>query len=706
MQNPTVEEINAAISLIQSESYDKAELYLIELVHKYPEDSFSWKGISVVLFNQGKYFEALKSMQEVIRITPEDAEAQCNLGALLSELGRKDEALSYIRRAVELKPTHAQGHFNLGNNLKDLRYYHQAEQSYRTAIALSPDFSEALCNMGVLLRILLKQDQSEIFLKRALTITPFSPEANFNLGNIFHDQGNYDSAIDCYNEAIRSSGGIYPEAFCNIGISYRDSGQYINAELNIRKSLEQNPKNAEVHSNLGVILNELGRFIESEISFRDAIRLLPDSPSIRSNLLFMLSTSSNDENKVYLDEAMQYGKLVTSIASQQFNHAKPNAYPSRLRVGFLTGDFRNHPVGYFMESIAQSISPDRIEMVAFTTNLIIDDLSERLIPFFSKWQPIYGLDDFTAAKLINGMVDILVDLSGHTEYNRLPVFSYRPAPVQISWLGYWASTGVAEIDYILGDPITTPPGQDENYCEKVWRLPSTRFCYTPPKNTIGIGSPPVIQNGYVTFGSFNKYNKLTDSVISVWSKILQSVPNSRIYLKAKQFSDLSIRLETNARFNRCGVESERITYEGDTPRECYLEAFNQVDIALDPFPFPGGTTSADALWMGVPVLTLKGKSLLSRQGEGLVTCSGLVDWIANNEDDYIQKGVFYATNHDQLINLKLNLRQNVIKSKLFDSRHFAKEFEDACWSIWSSYCNQMGVDAKFIPRLDFSHMKG
>ena len=666
---------------------------------------FAWKGLSVVLYQQGKIFEALRPMQEVVRLSPEDAEAHSNLGSLFNHIGNKQEAETFLRRAVELRPDFAEGHFNLGNVLKDLGRPHEAEQCYREALHIKPDFVDALCNLGVVLKMTLQPVEAEPFLRSALDLSPGFAEAHFNLGNVLHDQGRLEEAVVSFREAVRLKRDDYPEALSNLGVSLRVLGHYQDAEESLRESLRLMPGNAEVRSNLGVILNELGRSDESESYFREAIRSIPGSTAIRSNLLFLLSASQHHAPDSYLDEARQFGQIVTQMAKRRFDHDAPNPAPGRLRVGFVSGDLRNHPVGFFIEGLANAIDPTRIELLAFPTNLLLDELSERLIPVFTKWQPIFGLEDEVAAKLIHGAgVDILIDLSGHTEHNRLPVFAYKSAPVQISWLGFWASTGVEEMDYLLGDPVVTPPADESCFVEHIWRLPETRFCYTPPSTEVTVREAPVSRHGHVTFGSFNKLNKLTDRVMSVWARILEQVPDARLFLKAKQLDDADVRKGVEARFQHFGIAPERLILRGVTSRFEYLADFNQIDIALDPFPFPGGTTSADALWMGVPVLTLQGDSLISRQGEGIVRSANLSDWIATDEDDYVHKAVNFAQDHQALIQVKQSLRERVMTSPLFDTQRFARNFENAMGSIWGDYCRKAGLVASDAPKLDFSKL--
>ena len=357
--------------------------------------------------------------------------------------------------------------------------------------------------------------------------------------------------------------------------------------------------------------------------------------------------------------------------------------PKRLRVGFVSGDLRNHPIGFFLESILSCIDPTKIELIAYPTTPKTDGLSDRIKPFFSIWKPIYGQSDEAVANLIYADgIHVLLDLSGHTAHNRLSMFGWKPSPVQVSWLGYFATTGLNEMDYLLGDPYVTPPENDGHFTEKVWRMPETFECLTPPDVDIEVAAPPALNRGYITFGCFNKLSKMNDKVVTLWAKVLEAVPNSRLFLKNMSLQKQSICERVIQRFAAQGINRERITLEKHERREKYFAAYNRVDIALDPFPFAGATTSFDSLWMGVPVLTLAGDHFVSRMGVRTLMNAGLPDWIVDDEEEYVTKSVVFASNLDKLAMLRAGLRAQVLASPLFDARRFARNFEDSLWEMW------------------------
>jgi predicted O-linked N-acetylglucosamine transferase (SPINDLY family) len=363
----------------------------------------------------------------------------------------------------------------------------------------------------------------------------------------------------------------------------------------------------------------------------------------------------------------------------------------RLRVGLLSGDLRSHPVGFFVESILAALAANasgQLQLMVYSTNFLTDGVTERIKATCHGWRCVAGLTDRSLAQLIrDDGIDILIDLSGHTAYNRLPMFAWKPAPVQVSWLGYFATTGVAAMDYLIADPWTLPQSEESNFTEKIWRMPETRLCFTAPDVDTQVAASPALANGYITFGCFNNLAKMNDAVVALWARILVAMPDSRLLLKAKQLGEASVRARTFERFAAQGIAADRLVPDSYSAREHYLKAYRQIDIALDPFPFTGGTTTAEALWMGVPVLSLTGESFIARQGIGLLMNAGLPDWIAADADDYVARAVRHASDVQRLATLRSGLRQQVLHSPIFDAPRFARHFEAALRGMWTHWCD-------------------
>lgn len=418
---------------------------------------------------------------------------------------------------------------------------------------------------------------------------------------------------------------------------------------------------------------------------RKAIDLTPDLAEAHSNLLFTLNYTAALEPAQAWAEARQFGRMVAGRVSSPFKSWTCAIPPERLRVGLVSGDLCRHPVGYFLEAVLGRIDPRRLELVAYPTVNNDDELSARLRRHLAVWAPLVGLGDEAAARRIHGDgIHVLVDLSGHTAHNRLPLFAWRPAPVQATWLGYFATTGVAEIDYILADPHVAPPEEDGDFTEAVWRLPESYLCFTPPDLAIDVAPSPAQASGTITFGCFNNLSKINDRVVALWARSLTAVPGSLLFLKTKQLSDRAIREDLQRRFAAHDIAGERLILEGSSPRAELLQSYHRVDIALDPFPYPGGTTSVEALWMGVPVLTRRGDRFLGHLGESITRNAGLADWIADDDDDFVIKAAAHASDVSRLSRLRAGLRHQVLASPLFDAERFAHHFEAAMWGMWQA----------------------
>jgi predicted O-linked N-acetylglucosamine transferase (SPINDLY family) len=297
-------------------------------------------------------------------------------------------------------------------------------------------------------------------------------------------------------------------------------------------------------------------------------------------------------------------------------------------------------------------------------------------------------DESLARRIFDDGIDVLIDLAGHTDMNRLPMFAWKPAPIQMSWLGYFATTGLEAMDCFIADPRTAPKAVEAHFTEQILRLPETYLCFTPPSEEIPIVTLPALDNGYITFGCFNSLSKMNDDVVAVWARVLNEVPASRLFLKTTQLNEITVQQRVLERFAVRGISAERLMLEGGAPRTEFLTAYQRVDIALDPFPYPGGTTSVEALWMAVPVLSLAGERFLSHLGESILHNAGLHDWIAMDADDYVARAVLHASDLQRLVHLRKSLRPQLMASPLFDASRFAQHFERALRDSWVHWCSQ------------------
>jgi protein O-GlcNAc transferase len=567
--------------------------------------------------------------------------------------------------------------------------YAELENRMRILIEKYPNTGFAWKVLGVCLHLQGKDALQA--LQKSTELMPDDAAAHNNLGNALKDLGRLDDAVASYRRALE----IDPdnaEAHSNLGNSLKECGKLDEAVASYRRALQIKPDYAEACHNMGNILKDICRLDDAVASYRRALQIKPDLVEAQSNLLFTLNYLADQPSAMLLDEARRCGDLVGRKASPYGTWLNAPDPDRSLRVGLVSGDFGYHPVGYFLDSILSALASQastRLELIAYSNDARTDALTERIKACCRSWHSAVGLSDAQLAQLIrDDGIDILIDLSGHTEHNRLPMFAWKPAPVQASWLGYFATTGVAAMDYLIADPWTLPESEEAHFTEKIQRLPETYLCFTPPDMDIAVSPLPALINGHITFGCFNTLSKMNDTVVALWARVLHAVPQSRLFLKAKHLDSPSVQQSVLERFSSHGITADRLMLEGAAPRAELLEAYRRVDIALDPFPYPGGTTSIEALWMGVPVLTLMGDRFLSHIGESILQNAGLPEWVAADADGYVARAVSHASDLPRLETLRTGLRQQVLASPLFDAPRFARHFEAALREMWTQWCDR------------------
>jgi predicted O-linked N-acetylglucosamine transferase (SPINDLY family) len=604
----------------------------------------------------GHLQQAEALFRQILSAEPNHPQALHFLGMLAQRVGKNEIAAELIRKALRFSPNYIEACFHLGVVLQNLGRMEEAVAAYQRLLNMRPDYLEALTNLGNALLALGRLDEAVASFRQVLTFKPDFAEAHNNLGMSLKAQGKLDEAVDSF-----------------------------------RLAMSLKPDFAVAHSNLGSALKDQGNLNEAIASFRQALTLKPNFAAAHSNLLLCLNYLPGQNDSLYFDEACRYGREITSNVRLPFSDWSCSARPDRILVGMVSGDLGCHPVGFFLENLLENLDPAKIELVAYPTLREEDELTARIRSRFVGWKPLTGMRNEAAAGLIHADgVHILLDLSGHTSYNRLPVFAWKPAPVQATWLGYFASTGMSEMDYLIAAPVSVPKSHPDHFTEKIWYLPDTRFCFSPPVIGDELSSAPLpaLRNGFITFGCFQNVAKINDAVLAAWGKILQQLPHSRLRLQNYLLIYPTIREQLRERLARNGIAPERVTLEKSVPRSDYLAAHSLVDIILDTFPFPGGTTTCEALWMGVPTVTITGNTMLARQGASLLACAGLVDWIATDAEDYVAKAVAYSTDLGKLAALRAVLRRQVLASPLFDGARFARNFEEAMWGMWRCFLSE------------------
>ncbi len=637
--------------------------------------------------NEGRLREAERCYNKVIRIDPKQPLALHMLGVIALQVNKNDVAVALIKKALAIKPDFADAYSNLGVAHKRLGNLDAAAASYRKAIGIKPDYSEAHSNLGNALSDFGKMDEAVASYRRALSLKTDNVDALSNLGVALEMLGKHDEAIASLRKAIAIKPD-YAEAHSNLGVALIGRGRFDEAVVSCEAAIAINPDYAPAYIDLGNALLAVRKLDDAVVSIRKAIAIKPDCVKAHNNLLMADQYRFCNQSETF-EDACRYGEIVAHIARPISNHSNPLVPERRLRVGMISGDFHQHPVGYFLNGVFSRINVKNIELYAYTTHPLEDELTVKIKSNVSKWRQVMGVSDQQLAKDINADgIDILVDLSGHSAGTRLPLFAWKPAPIQVTWIGSNVTTGIKEMDYILCDQWTLPQEEESYFVEKPWHLANTWLCFTPPEIDIEGGPLPVLGNGYMTFGCFNNLAKINDRVVIAWSEVLQAIPNSKLFLKTKQLNAMSVRENILLSFGKNGISRERILLEGHSPRAELLASYQNIDVALDPFPFPGGISSMESLWMGVPVLSVKGERFVSHVAESTLRNVGLSNWIASSPKDLITKAQMIASDPGALVVLRKTLRQRLLESPLCDSQTFANNLSNAFRGMWRTWCGQ------------------
>ncbi|HEY3308659.1 MAG TPA: tetratricopeptide repeat protein [Desulfuromonadaceae bacterium] len=583
-------------------------------------------------------------------------------------------------------------YYNAGINRMDEKDYSSAVPIFKLAIRKKPDFAEAHNNLGISLAALGKdfQQQAMKSLRKAIRINTSFGEAHNNLGRVLTEMGRYSQAVRTCRTATELMPGN-PDAYLNLGNACREKGLFMEALASFEAAADLKPKAAAPLSLIAGLKLLNGDPAGAINYFKKARELQPDNPDIQSNILFAMNYVSTCSQKDIFEESCLWDSCYSGhLSGQGFSDRCEES--GRLRVGYISADFHHHPVGIFFQAVARNHNQQNFEVFCYSNKRKDDEVEREIVKYVEHWRDIEGMpDDDLYALIQRDRINLLVDLSGHTGGNRLPLFSRRSAPVQMSWLGYFNTTGLANMDYVISDNDTVPPGCEQWYRETVIRMPDNRFCYTPPAICPDVESLPALKNGYVTFGCFNNIAKLTPEVIEVWSEILKKIPDSKLVLKWKTLNDGAIRDYYRMLFSMYGIPRRQIEFRGQSPLFIMRDEYNDIDIALDPFPFTGGITSCEALWMGIPVITLAGERPVSRQTKGFLNMIGLDELSSATISGYIDCAIQMSGDLERLAALRQGLRQRMASSPLCDGVRFTKKLEDIYCKIWQSWRDKVGA---------------
>jgi predicted O-linked N-acetylglucosamine transferase (SPINDLY family) len=673
----------ALLALGRHEDMASAFRRAIDLQPGNPEGHFN---LGVALQGLGRLDEAVAAYRRVIQLQADHALAHANLGAVLKAQNKPEDAAQALSRATELQPNYAPAHNNLGVVLEDLGRLYDALASYERAIALKPDFAAAHGNLGGALLACERPAEAEASYRRAIALQPDYAQAHNNLGAVLKALDRPDEALECYRRAIALKPD-YGEAHGNLAAALQQAGLHEQASGSYRRAAELTPDDPMIHYRMGVTLQDAGRPDDAAGAFSRAVQLKPDFVEAASHRLLALNYTDISAQALLADHRAwteRYGGGPGPVGADYANSRDPER---KLRVGFVSADFNFHPVGIYLTRVLMARDPQALEVFCYYNNTEDDEFTGLLRRTADEWRSLVGVSDEDAEAIIRqDEIDILVDLSGHTGGHRLTLFARRPAPVQASWLGYPSTTGLAAIDYLLMDAAAVPEGAERFCSEAVVRLPFGRFCYTAPAYAPEVVDPASRDGEPITLGSFNNLAKVGPPVIRLWAEVLKAVPGSRLVLKWKALEDPAVRRRIGQAFGRLGIPAERLEFRAATPHVQMLAEYGQIDIALDTFPFNGGLTSCEALWMGVPVVTLPGERPVSRQTLGFLDVLGIEGLAAGSEAEYVHIAKVLAADSKRRADLRVTLRPRMADSPLCDPARFTPTLEAAFRQMWRRWC--------------------
>ena len=606
-------------------------------------------------YANARWAEAEAGCRHVLAASPRHAEALHLLGVLAHRAGYTTDAVALLRQSIASDPGVAACHSNLAVFLTALGHFDEAALACRDALALDPDSSDAHYNLGNASMGRREHEAAIASFDRALLLRPDFVQAHNNRGNVLKALGRYEEALAAY-----------------------------------RRALALAPDYAHARSNLADALKDTGRLDEALEQLRRAVATAPDSAAIRSNLIVSLHYDPDTDANALFDEARRWDERFGRPRIAPAARPDLDRSPDRpLRIGFVSPDLRLHSVAFFLLPLLEARDRSVLHATCYATGAN-DDVTRRLRAASDGWCNLVGLsDDAAADRIREDRIDLLFDLSGHTAGNRLALFARRPAPVQLTYLGFPGTTGLDAIDHRLTDAIADPVDAARFGSERPVRLPASAWCFAPPCETPDVAEVPALRNGHATFGHFGNLAKVTTPMLRMWADLLTRVPDARLLMKSAAFRDR----ETVRRFERTfadfGVEAERLRLQPDDRSLVdHLRSHGAVDVVLDSFPFNGLTTTCQALWMGVPVVTLAGPRQASRMGLSVLTNLGLDELVADSPAAYARIASELARDLPRLVDLRAGLRTRLQRSPVGDASRFARDLQAACRSMWRDRCDR------------------
>lgn len=698
MINNSKDRIEKISFFLKKKNFNDAKFIIDQLILEQPTNVDFLNILGIIFLETEKYLEAEKIFKKILDYKSNSFEAYYNLGILNQKLLNFNKALEYYLQANIINK---KNYFLLNKialvylKIEDINL---AIKFYNESLEVNNVNVEAYNNLGKIYLDYFGDINLAIHnFSSAIKIAPQIDYLHRNLGRAYKIAGDFDKAKISLNTSIVVN-PKYSEAYWDLGDAHAQLHEYSDAKENLFQALEldqkfnKNNNNYKILRAIGSYYMRVRDYNNAVVFFEKSLAIKQDYSDSYSNLLFTYNYLEQSSKDKYIKTLNNFGSNIQKFNLDSSVKIITNSQ-EKLNIGFVSGDFADHPVGYFLEKTLVELK-DKVNLFAYSTSFSETELTKIIKKYFLKWDTIAGRRSEDIINLIrNDKIDILFDLSGHTKNNILPLFENRLAPIQVAWIGYLASTGLSNMDYLISDRIICSEGIEEFFTENLWKMPNIWNCYSPPNFMTEIKKiAPFERRGFVTFGSFNNYLKYNNNLIKTWSSILNSINNSKILLIYNGIDSPEIKQSIINDFSKFGVSEDQIILKDFLERKDLLEMYNDVDIALDPFPYNGGSTSFEASWMGCPLLTKKGKTFLSRCGESININLNMREMIAENEQDYINKGVQIANDKEILLNLRKNLLLNCRQSNLFNTKLFSENFYQMLLDMKKIYLEKNSIN--------------
>lgn len=676
--------------LVNLDKIDEAIICFDESIKNNPTFSKGLYNAGTILISKKRFQEAEKYLNKAVSVDNQYFEAYFNLSSVYKELNKLDEAINVLNKCLIISPNAFEVYNNIGNIFFIKNKFSDAIYNFKKCIDLNPNFVEAYNNLGSVYLKLSNIKEAIINFNKVLALKFDHAEANFNLGLAYEELRKFDQAEIFFNFAINFDKNFI-KAYVHLSRVLFEKCEFHECLLLLKRGLiiSQEPEFYEILGDLEILK---GNFLGLLENYNKSLSINPDQKNLLSKLIFNYNYINYD-SKDYFNVIDIYKKLLVNFKSKAEPKNSLNKQTSlystnkhdELRVGFITSDFREHPIGFQTLSILSNLKEyKKVKMYSFYNNNTDDDYTQRIKSYFHFWYNIFSTDDTEVVNLIKSLnIDILVDLNGHTKNHRMKVLIQKPAAIQVTWAGYLASTGLSEVDYIIADNFVIPDEKRNLYREKIINLSIWSGLY--PEEKVNLNKIiPAFKNKFITFGSFSNPRKINLSVVNLWSRILVALPDSKLVIRCKEFKSLELKEYFKSLFVKNSVNKNQLIFTQEVSRFELLEMYNEIDISLDPFPYNGGTTNFESAWMCVPILTKIGDTFISRCGGSINKTLGLKDWICKDDDDYFNKAVRFSKDLNYLQFVKDSLLEQRKTSIIFDGKRLANEIYDSFNKLFNS----------------------